>query len=295
MSYKGERALPLQLTAASALVRNRLVTITSGVPAYPGYGETALGITRNDSDVNDYVTPVMPLSNLDSSVFIDIVGTVTAHALLFPTGILGKAKASDYTFKSRSVGVATSTNGHRYIVPTEPTNLAAWTAALGTLTTGDHAYRVGGAWTEVANVAGDIGYVEDEGCYIAWTGTAWVTVEAVGRASSGGVTGDTIPMYNDGSLKTPVTWEDLEDAIRSVTKVVAAGTATVVSGQTAIGVLDDRINVGDYCQTSIVTKGTNAAYIVGTSLTADAVTITVNTDPGSGGCVIYYEIKRLIS
>lgn len=71
------------------------------------------------------------------------------------------------------------------------------------------------------------------------------------------------------------------------------GTATVLSGQTAIVVTDASIATGDIIIASVLTKGTNAAYVVGTSISnATSFTITVNTDPGSGGAVIAYFIIR---
>ena len=75
-----------------------------------------------------------------------------------------------------------------------------------------------------------------------------------------------------------------------LTKIVRAfGTATVVSGQTAIVVTDTDAKAGDVIIASPLTKGTNAAYVVGTSISAGvSFTLTVNTDPGSGGVVLAY-------
>jgi hypothetical protein len=71
------------------------------------------------------------------------------------------------------------------------------------------------------------------------------------------------------------------------------GTATVLSGQTAIVVTDTEIKTGDIIIASVITKGTNACYVVGTAITnVTSFTITVNTDPGVGGAVIGYLIIR---
>ena len=71
------------------------------------------------------------------------------------------------------------------------------------------------------------------------------------------------------------------------------GTVTVVSGQTAIVTSDTDIAATDIIIASPLTKGTNAAYIVGTSISAaTSFTITVSADPGSGGCVIAFLIIR---
>jgi hypothetical protein len=71
------------------------------------------------------------------------------------------------------------------------------------------------------------------------------------------------------------------------------GTATVASGQTSITVTDTDIATGDIIIASVITKGTNACYIVGTTITAaTSFAIAVNTDPGSGGAVIGFIILR---
>jgi len=71
------------------------------------------------------------------------------------------------------------------------------------------------------------------------------------------------------------------------------GTATVASGQTAIVVTDASIKTGDIIIASPLTKGTNACYLVGTAISnATSFTLTVNTDPGSGGCVLAYIVIR---
>lgn len=71
------------------------------------------------------------------------------------------------------------------------------------------------------------------------------------------------------------------------------GYVTVASGQTAITTSLADIAAGDLIIASVMTKGTNACYVVGTSISAaTSFTITVNTDPGSGGAVINYIIIR---
>jgi hypothetical protein len=71
------------------------------------------------------------------------------------------------------------------------------------------------------------------------------------------------------------------------------GTATVVNGQTAIVVTDAAILATDIIETFPITKGTNAAYVVGYTISAGtSFTITVSADPGSGGFVIGYQIRH---
>ena len=71
------------------------------------------------------------------------------------------------------------------------------------------------------------------------------------------------------------------------------GTATVASGATTVTVSDTSIATGDIIVASVYTKGTNACYIVGTSITnATSFTFTVSADPGSGGVVIGYFVIR---
>ncbi len=67
------------------------------------------------------------------------------------------------------------------------------------------------------------------------------------------------------------------------------GTATVISGQTAIVVADTNAQAGDFIAFGPLTKGTNAAYAVGSSVSAGvSFTLTVNTDPGTGGVVLWF-------
>lgn len=69
------------------------------------------------------------------------------------------------------------------------------------------------------------------------------------------------------------------------------GTATVASGQTSIAVTDATIAAGDLILASVLTKGANAAHVVGVAISAGvSFTISVNTDPGAGGAVIVYLI-----
>ena len=73
----------------------------------------------------------------------------------------------------------------------------------------------------------------------------------------------------------------------------AYGTATVVSGQTEIAVADTDIKAGDLIIASVQTKGTNAAYVVGVTISAGvSFTLAVNTDPGTGGAVIGFMVLR---
>ena len=71
------------------------------------------------------------------------------------------------------------------------------------------------------------------------------------------------------------------------------GLATVISGQTSIDITDATIAAGDIVIASVMTKGTNAAYVVGVTITAGVkFNIAVNTDPGAGGAVISYIVIR---
>lgn len=74
---------------------------------------------------------------------------------------------------------------------------------------------------------------------------------------------------------------------------VKRGTATVVSGQTSIVVSDSTIAADDEIMATVMTKGTNACYVVGTSISAGtSFTISVSADPGTGGAVIAYQIRK---
>jgi hypothetical protein len=75
--------------------------------------------------------------------------------------------------------------------------------------------------------------------------------------------------------------------------LVGFGQATVVSGQTAIAVAAPLVNAGDIVLVSLATQGTNACVVVSTTIAGGTgFTITVNTDPGTGGAVYNYLILR---
>ena len=71
------------------------------------------------------------------------------------------------------------------------------------------------------------------------------------------------------------------------------GTVDIASGATSATVTDTEIATGDIIVASVLTKGTNACYVVDTSITdATSFDIDVNTDPGEGGVTIAYVILR---
>ena len=75
--------------------------------------------------------------------------------------------------------------------------------------------------------------------------------------------------------------------------IVGFGTATVVSGQVAIAVAVTQIKADDFVFAVLKTKGTNACVVISTTIVAGTgFTITVDTDPGSGGAVFNYLILR---
>ena len=71
------------------------------------------------------------------------------------------------------------------------------------------------------------------------------------------------------------------------------GVATVASGQTTIAVTDTDISSTDIVVAWPITKGTNAAAYAGFTASVGATfTLSVTTDPGSGGCVLFYVVFR---
>ena len=67
------------------------------------------------------------------------------------------------------------------------------------------------------------------------------------------------------------------------------GVATVLNSATTVVVTDANAATGDLILSGVYTKGTNACYVVGCSITnGTSFTLTVNTDPGSGGAVLWF-------
>ena len=77
------------------------------------------------------------------------------------------------------------------------------------------------------------------------------------------------------------------------TMVRGYGVATVASGQTTIAVTDTDIAATDIVVAWPITKGTNACAYAGFTASAGvSFTLSVTTDPGSGGCVMFYVVFR---
>lgn len=74
------------------------------------------------------------------------------------------------------------------------------------------------------------------------------------------------------------------------------GAATVASGATTVDVADTSIAATDIVIVTLKTKGTNACVVNSVAITAGSkFTITVDTDPGAGGCVFNYAVIRPVS
>ncbi len=73
----------------------------------------------------------------------------------------------------------------------------------------------------------------------------------------------------------------------------AFGSATVINGATTIAVAYAPILATDVVIVSLKTKGANACVVTSTTIVAGTgFTITVDTDPGTGGAVFNYLILR---
>lgn len=67
------------------------------------------------------------------------------------------------------------------------------------------------------------------------------------------------------------------------------GTATVPNGATSVVVTDAFAKTGDFILATVMTKGANACHVVGATISNGvSFTISVNTDPGAGGAVIFF-------
>ena len=74
---------------------------------------------------------------------------------------------------------------------------------------------------------------------------------------------------------------------------VGFGAATVLSGHTSIAVAIPLIAAGDIVIVTLETQGANACVVTSTTIVAGTgFTITVNTDPGTGGAVYSYLVLR---
>ncbi len=75
--------------------------------------------------------------------------------------------------------------------------------------------------------------------------------------------------------------------------LVGFGTVTVANGTTSKAAAVPLIAAGDIVLCVLATQGANAAVVVSTTIVAGTgFTVTVNTDPGTGGAVFNYLILR---
>jgi len=281
MSYKGERLLPLHGTAASQLEKNRLVTITKStdIVEYTTYGNSPDAVTRSRSDENNYATEAMPLDFADKTFFIDLVGTVAKGDPLFAAGIIGKAKTADYIAQSRSVPEeASPVNGDIFIVPAG----IDWEAGTNQ---NKKAVYVTNAWVYTAATAGDIVYITDEGRYVVFNGTAWVTTDIACYAGEVGATGNTIVAYN-------VVTRDLS-AQQGALLVFAGKTVSETDADAEVVISDDRIAVGDIVIASIAAQA-GTASITHVVVTANTATVTLSGNGGAGTIIAYAIYRALV-
>lgn len=74
------------------------------------------------------------------------------------------------------------------------------------------------------------------------------------------------------------------------------GQATVLNGATSVDVADTAILATDLVFVTFQDQGTNNVIVTLVQITAASkFTITVNTDPGAGGCIFNYMVMRLVS
>lgn len=315
--HMGVQSFPLQLAAASQLMERRVVKISAvNVPAYATYGDVALGYTTQRGDENDYAVTVMPFDFIDGTFFLDLEGTVIAHAPLFATGTVGKVKTyttiaggTTYTVKSRSLDLAADpTKGDTYIIPTNATQIATWNnhADITDAVAGDVVYFNGTNWlaaddgitvaTTAGNctpIAGDVYYVEDEGIFVIWSGTAWVEAPVLAYAGEAGVSGGYIACYNN-KKSAQVSIEQLNSSIRPALKLVCAGQITIADNATSGAYYNDQILSTDYVFVSKVTTTSGVSVPVNAVCAADTVTVTC-TDPGADGLTVNILVVRAIS
>jgi len=311
--YTGVKSFPLQLAAASQLMERRVVKISAAnVPAYATYGDVALGYTTQRGDENDYAVTVMPFDFIDGTFFLDLEGTVIAHAPLFATGTVGKVKTyttiaggTAYTVKSRSLDLAAApANKDTYIIPTNNTQIATWNdhADIADAAAGDVVYFDGTNWKCAKNgttaitsgaaspATGDIYYVEDEGIFVIWSGTAWVEAPVLCYAGEAGVSGGYIACYNN-KKSAQVSIEQLDSGVRPALKLVCVGQVTIADGGTSGVYHNDQILSTDYVFVSHATLGAIPVHAAVTA--ADTVTVTC-TDP-NGNLTVNILVVRAVS
>jgi hypothetical protein len=283
----GERILPLQLTAASQLLINRLVKLTAGVPSYATYGEVVAGVTRATGDANDYVVTAFPLDQINTTFFVTLASSIAAHSPLFASAD-GKVRGAAYTFVDRSQKDRPSPSANAvYIVPA-----GAWAtggATAGQIATYTH---VGTSWAYADPAAGALGYITEEGRYIVYNGSAWVDAKIVAYACEEGVAGETISAYVMNRTRL-LTREDFPTSLDQCVRFVCAGKSTSETDADASVVISDgRIVSGDAAIVTVVAQA-GTATIQKAVVTAGTITVTLSGNGGAGTILSYIVFRSL--
>lgn len=279
-TYKGERKLPLELTAASQLLRNRVVKVTAGVPAYPGYGDEAVGYTSHIGDPNDYEVQVNPFKFAEGTFRLRLAGTVTANAVLCATGTTGCVRAADYTVRNRSqASAASSTNGYIFLVP-----VGGWG--------GTHAHDIATCtgttnYTYATPATGAVCYVTQEDIYLVFNGTIWVRTKALCYASEAGISGDEIvcyPLLSQYNSREGIAATDKQ----AITIVCAGQSATETDSDASVVVADGRILSTDFAVATAAAGATPANCQINLAVcTTATLTITLAGNGGAGTLINY--------
>ena len=314
--YKGKQLFPLQLTAASQLLENRVVKLSSAnVPSYATYGEIAKGYVTQRGDENDYEVTVMPFDYILGTFFLSLAGTVSANSPLFATGTVGKVKTyttiaggATYTLKSRSLDLPGSpSSGDTYVVPSNATQIATWNASadITGAVYGDVVYYDGSNWKCASDgttavtagaaspSAGDVYWVEDEGIYITWSGSAWVEAPILAYADEAGVDGADVACYRNKNMGQ-ISVEQMDSGVKSAVKLVCLAQIALANGDTSTTYHNDQIVSGDMAFVTSAEDATNALTEIIAVVTADTVTIT-HADPGASGGTLNIMVARLVS
>lgn len=279
---QGINKFPLPFTAASALERGRVVSLTrsTNTVAYATPGSTPYGIT--DARGSDTLCSAFPLDNLEGSVFVEAAGTIAKGGELI-VGLAGKVIGKTYTVLTRShVAAPTGTEGDIELVPH-----AGWSGHADAI-----AIKGASAWSYVDVAAGDAGlysvYVADEGIYLVWNGTAWVRTYVVGYALEAAIVGQLFAMEN-----SKVVIARANQSSPMAMQIVCGGLSASENDSNAeVAITHDLVLATDIVIATVKAQA-GTATVLKAVCSSKAITVTLSGNGGAGTVVQYVVFRAL--
>lgn len=294
MSFRGYRVDELQCACSGTLERNRFATITkaTNTAAYAGAGDEVDGVITARS-ANNKVS-VYPVSSKKRTFLIKLLSAVSRGDALFPAPN-GQAVKSSYDVIRGVTAEPTLSADAVYLLPAEPTG-TNWAGKGNAVAIYDHSATTD-KWSfvevsETKNVGLTV-YVDEEGKYYTWNGTAWVLAKVAAYANEAGVAGDEIEAYRSKDLDRANS--DMLPANCNFGIALMGSSTAETDADAEVVVSDNRIAAGDIAIVTIADQagGATPVYVVKAVCTDGTLTVTLSGNGGAGTVINYIIVRPL--